>query len=474
MYTPFPEEIWQEIFDHLVLILGPSYKGLRVALKLRLICSFFARGIIRAIHSTQIFREEKLYYYAPESLSSDYLRFQVLRRGQSSNDLINVIRIAARTLRLSNKTPLCDGSENLYNYTTILSEALVKVIPTWEVLRMMLLNNHSPIQHTIDPPDSPRHLISAAACVGNTELVKSLLQTEGISCNYVSSFFGAPLHLAALNGHVDTLKLLLEAGADPNLVNWISWEYKWEEDDIRIYTVTPLNFACLSGKWEIIRILSLPEYNIPVTDIHYQYAILNAVKGGHSDIVSYLLDKADLSSVPETTVYQFWYRTLRVACAHGSIDVVKVLLNRGVSVHKISGSRVLEPPLSITAGLGYYEIMTILLEKGADPNRRSLIRDTVPLLSCSFTKAAKYGFVKSFQMLMDYTKQTRHHKEVIHYAARSGQEHVIRYLAVTGIWSSLCGGKDKEVAEEAVKYASDQGYPWVGSLLAELGLLEPQ
>ncbi|KAM5462339.1 hypothetical protein MferCBS49748_006570 [Microsporum ferrugineum] len=471
MYTPFPEEIWQEIFDHLVLILGPSYKGLRVALKLRLVCSFFARGIIRAIHSTQILCEENPYYYAPESLSSDYLRFQALRRGQSNSNLINTIRTAARKLILSNNIPL--SKNNLYKYATILTEALVKIFPTWQVFRIMLLDNYSLIRHAIDPPDSPHHLISAAACVGKTELVKSLLQVEGIDCNYISSFFGAPLHLAAFNGHIDTLNLLLEAGADPNLVNWKPREYA-EEDELEIYTVTPLHFACLSRKWEIIRILFLPEYNIPVTDIHYQYAILNAAKGGHSDIVSYLLDNGDLSSVSEYSMNRFRHRILRVACAHGSIDVVKLLLNRGVSVHKISGPLVLVSPLSIAAGLGYYEIMTILLEKGADPNRYAGIRDLVPLISCSFTKAAKYGFVKSYQMLMSHTKQTYRPDNVINYAARSGQEHVIRYLAVTGIWSSLCGGKDKEVAEEAVKYASDQGYPWVGSLLAELGLLEPQ
>ncbi|KAK2882553.1 hypothetical protein FQN49_000238 [Arthroderma sp. PD_2] len=311
------------------------------------------------------------------------------------------------------------------------------------------------IDNATYPPDSPRHLLPAAACVGNTALVKSLLQGQDVHCNQASNFFGAPLHLAALNGHTDIVELLLKKGPDPNLVISRTGQYM-HMDDLEIYPITPLQAAAL------------------VTNTHYCFAILNAIKGGHPGVVDYLLDCRDLTSIPRDSLDRFWYRALRIACINGSVDMVQMLLDKGVSVTQLDGPP-LESPLTLAAGLGYNQIITLLLQNGADPNQSSTIRDRTTIITSPIKKAAKYGHIQSFQTLMGCCKPTYRPEMVIYQAAMSGQEHALRYLAETDIWPTLCLTETMaQVAETTIGYGTINGFTWMKSVLIDLGLCEPQ
>ncbi|KAK2826893.1 hypothetical protein FQN49_007350 [Arthroderma sp. PD_2] len=495
-----PVEIWHEIFDCLVLALGPKYKGLRVTLRLRLVSSFFDREIMRAINSTELLTKKTKDVTAPsERVTLDYLRFQVLRKGGGckSNNFIDTIRTTVRTLIRSSNDPMSD--ENMYNYTTILSEAVVNLFPTVHVIFTLaddttirckipgrdysniLVSAAFPnqIPDEIYPPDSPRHLLPAAACVGNTALVESLLQDIDIGCNDASNYFGTPLHLAVLYGHTDTVKLLLKAGAEPNMTTWDSqiifhFEYRhwWftggDKDQIVVYSITPLQLACYTGRWDIIKILLLPEYSVPLTGFHYHLAILSAIKGNHLDITNYLIDIGDLNSMQPDLLERFWHRALRVACNHGAVDIVQMLLDKGVSVvpPELDDAFPLASSLLLAAGHGFDQIVSLLLlDKGADPDHYV----TGPDNRARYTplqKAAVFGHIKSLQLMLD-TGLPSHPHSVIEYAATGGQEHVIRYLIEKGLY------KEDDI-EIIVDRASRKGYQWIESVLTELGLLEPR
>ncbi|MCA9500732.1 MAG: ankyrin repeat domain-containing protein [Nitrospira sp.] len=80
-----------------------------------------------------------------------------------------------------------------------------------------------------------------AATNGDTQKVRTLLQ-EGIDVNSTFPIVQTrPLMVAAAFGHVDTVQVLLDAGADVNSKDLTGW--------------TPLHAAAFKGNLEIVRLL---------------------------------------------------------------------------------------------------------------------------------------------------------------------------------------------------------------------------
>ncbi|XP_040517032.1 ankyrin repeat and SOCS box protein 11 isoform X4 [Gallus gallus] len=187
---------------------------------------------------------------------------------------------------------------------------------------------------------SPLH---DAAFQGRLLSLKTLI-AQGFNVNLVTTDRVSALHEACLGGHVACAKLLLENGAHVNAVT--------------IDGITPLFNACCSGSVACVNMLL--EFGAkPQVGNHLASPIHEAVKRGHRECMEVLLahgvdiDQEDLQ-----------YGTLLyVACMYQRTDCVKKLLELGANVN--AGKR-LDTPLHAAARKSSAEIVILLADYGAN------------------------------------------------------------------------------------------------------------
>ncbi|CAK8676571.1 unnamed protein product [Clavelina lepadiformis] len=161
----------------------------------------------------------------------------------------------------------------------------------------------------------PLHL---AAWSGNHNIVYTLL-THGPSIAKINEKNGdneTSLHCASQHGHSETVRVLLDNGADPSVRN--------------IHDESPLDLASQYGRLDVVRLL-----------LHYQPSLLSrfpecfsplhlASRNGHKEVVELLLAHgADINRGGENG------SALHEAALFGKSDVVKLLLSRGANPHTL-------------------------------------------------------------------------------------------------------------------------------------------
>jgi len=126
---------------------------------------------------------------------------------------------------------------------------------------------------------TPLHL---AALNGHVEVAKFLFQ-HGANCNPKDYEGSTPLHLAALNGHVEAADFLVKHGADPN-----------PKDD---QGSTPLHLAAMSGRMEVTQVLAVTRADINAKESWGWTPLHLASRHGHVDVAKVLTDNgADVNA----------------------------------------------------------------------------------------------------------------------------------------------------------------------------------
>lgn len=133
-------------------------------------------------------------------------------------------------------------------------------------------------------------------------------------------------------------KVIVNAQRLTATMNWLYKLYDYSWCYIFIY-------QCITGdiSW-VQQLYSIDPYQIYMTDIMGDNAIINAAKAGKNDIVAYLL------SVNPDLLYSaspYWGNIFNIACATDNIELVKM-------IHCLDNRLYLQPPPNqIYTGLDY-------------------------------------------------------------------------------------------------------------------------
>ncbi len=154
--------------------------------------------------------------------------------------------------------------------------------------------------------NTPLHL---SALNGHLEIVIFLIE-KGAKINSRNRKNQAPLHLAVHNGHTKIIEYLIECGADINPID--------DEGD------TPLAWAAYKGQTDIVLLLIKLGANIDMRNKMGNTALHWSAKSGYLDIIEQLI--AYEASI--TTKNAQHNTPLMLAVENGHLETVKFLLNQ--------------------------------------------------------------------------------------------------------------------------------------------------
>ncbi|CAI8024804.1 Ankyrin repeat domain-containing protein 50 [Geodia barretti] len=227
-----------------------------------------------------------------------------------------------------------------------------------------------------------------ASCRGHVEVVRLLLEA-GASVLIPDKNGTSPLYVASQEGHSEVVDVLVKAGADVNQA--------WTKESCSV----PLETAAHNGHTETVQRLLEAGAIVNHQNKSGQTPVWSASLNGHTAVVQLLIENgADISICDKNGA-----SPLYVASEYGHSDVVDILLQAGADVHKAttkSGS----VPLGIAAKKGHTETVQRLLEAGANINYQN--KDGVVPLGI----AAEKGHTEAVQRLLEAGANVNHQNKV--------------------------------------------------------------
>ena len=190
---------------------------------------------------------------------------------------------------------------------------------------------------------------------GNAFLAQTLLE-RGAARGNRSRVCEEALVSATMRGHIDVVKVLLN----------------WDANGVRIpyYTLKEsLQSAVIKGHFDIVR--SLVAYGVDIDSLNH--ALRQCIQHDQVGIAEFLLENgAEINAV---TMHK---RTpLTTACMRKKTEPARLLLGRGADPNTRDGR--LQYPLE--AAISEPDIIEILLEHGADPNKHFVYDSTALILA---------------------------------------------------------------------------------------------
>lgn len=315
---------------------------------------------------------------------------------------------------------------------------------------------------------------------GKTAAAKVLL-THGATIDVVESWRGqTPLMWAAAAGYADTVRMLIEAGADVNarsaLQNWERQRTAEPRDKwLPPGGLTPLLFAAREGCVDCVKVLVNAKADINIVDAESQSALVLALINGHVDVAAELIRSGidvnmadrvgrtglyaavDLHTVPASNRPA----PRETDDALTSIDVIRLLLERGATVDAAlraqlpyrtkldrGGDGVLgagTTPLIRAAKAGDTDVIRLLLASGANPKAATRNGVTAVMIAANVgtreedmtgrSKTEKMA-VESINLLLaagaDINGSDTNGRTAVHGAALWGLTDVIRLLHSKG------------------------------------------
>ncbi|NXR01034.1 ASB3 protein, partial [Sagittarius serpentarius] len=206
--------------------------------------------------------------------------------------------------------------------------------------------------YSIDVPDNRGWVPIHEAAAHNSSECLRLLVHAAPSDDYINSktFEGmCALHLSARHGSLESVRVLLEDGADPN--------------EVTTEATTPLFLAVENGHADIVKLLLQHGANVKGPHSWSGWNSLHQASfQGCTEIMKILLEKGASKECKD----DFGITPLFVAAQYGKLESLRLLVSHGADVNCQAKDRA--TPLLIAAQEGHAECVELLLSKGADPN----------------------------------------------------------------------------------------------------------
>jgi ankyrin repeat protein len=234
--------------------------------------------------------------------------------------------------------------------------------------------------HNIDDGKGSRQatpLYYAVLC-GFTSLAKRLIVVDAEDVNANCGYHGSPLHAASYRGHVDSVRLLLDHGANVNARS---------EEKMR----SPLLSAYYGSHLEVMRLLLERGADANATHSSTTRILHYAAVRGKIDVLRLLLQhNADVNAKAKPKGVTPLYN----ASVRGQVNAVQFLLDHGADVDVRTVD--FYTPLCAASDRGHLETVRVLLRHGANVQMRDVRYRT------AFYRATRKGHVEVAQLLLDY------------------------------------------------------------------------
>jgi ankyrin repeat protein/L-ascorbate metabolism protein UlaG (beta-lactamase superfamily) len=229
-----------------------------------------------------------------------------------------------------------------------------------------------------------------------------------------------PLHLAAVNGHTEVVRVLLDSGVP-------TWIGDNEES-------SALDVASVGGHVDVVELLIERGANVKRHDLNGMTALHFAAYNGQVDVARILLDHG----ADPTYQTRSGSTPLHGAAYDGSIPVIELLLDRGADP-SIRNDALYTPVLSAAAGPADRDAVELLIERGADVHDRNHQGET------SLMMATRAGKLDVAELLLEQGVSVNAfvdggHATALHTAAQAGSVAVIELLVEHGADVNATGG----------------------------------
>uniref|UniRef100_A0A0R3RSV7 ANK_REP_REGION domain-containing protein n=1 Tax=Elaeophora elaphi TaxID=1147741 RepID=A0A0R3RSV7_9BILA len=226
-------------------------------------------------------------------------------------------------------------------------------------------SSHSAWLCSIVDPANGYTVLHLAALLGHKEIVKILLNVDSQMARIKDRRGCLPIHLAAWNGHVDVIQTLINA--EPNTV-----------DAVNNAKESPLHLSAQHGHGKVVTVLLAKHADARMRNARAETALDVAARLGKANVCRLLIcncPELALQSASEciTTdpgrsrhLAQVVY-PLHAAARHGHIDCLQILCHSGFDLDYVTeeGSA-----LHVAALFGKVEAVKLLLEQGISVDTR--------------------------------------------------------------------------------------------------------
>jgi ankyrin repeat protein len=264
-------------------------------------------------------------------------------------------------------------------------------------------------------------ILMTASRTGSIEAMR-LLIAAGLDVNAQERWLGeTALIWAAAENHADAVRLLGEAGASLNVqAKKLQFPRKISgQTTLPVGGMTALMYASRQGAQDAVRVLLELGADPNVQDADGTSAMVLAIINGHYDIAATLVEKGANPGVADSTGMAALYAAVdmnTLSYMHGrpepkpsgrysASDLVTILLDRGADPNQRLKSATLRrhnsagiqslgegtTPLMRAAYSGDVALMRVLLDRGADPKLTQKNGNTLVMLSSGFGRRGDHN-----------------------------------------------------------------------------------